>query len=91
MEKLYVVIYGDLNGDARINALDVSIASDENLKITSWSNPYSDEYNAARTKAIDFNGNKSFDLCDYQIAVNNINNISLGTTNINQITGTIEF
>ena len=37
LETYYVVIFGDLNGDSSINAVDYSIASDEALYVTDWS------------------------------------------------------
>ena len=37
LETYYVVIFGDLNGDSSVNAVDYSIASDEALYVTDWS------------------------------------------------------
>ena len=37
LETYYVVIFGDLNGDSRVNATDVSLANDEVLSVTGWS------------------------------------------------------
>ncbi len=37
LETYYAVIFGDLNGDSSVNAVDYSIASDEALYVTDWS------------------------------------------------------
>ena len=53
VESFYIVIYGDLNGDSYITAIDTSIALDETLYITSWSDENSDEYAPYMVKAAD--------------------------------------
>ncbi len=78
-----IVIFGDLNGDARINNTDIAIAQDEADRITSWSNEASSDYDFYKTMAADFNG-------DGRIASGeaaSIERATLGTVEIDQTTG----
>ncbi len=84
VETFHIVVFGDLDGDARINALDVSIASDEALKATSWS------YDAAmayRFKAANLKRDSKIN----QVDVNIIDSHALKAGVINQVSGTIEY
>lgn len=57
VESFTIIIYGDLNGDSFIQAIDASIAEDETLGITSWSLDYfPDEYVHYMLKAGDIGG-----------------------------------
>lgn len=51
VETFRVIIFGDLNGDARIDATDDSMISDEIMGVTSWSYQASPEYIDYRKKA----------------------------------------
>ncbi len=51
VETFRVIIFGDLNGDARIDATDDSMISDEIMGVTSWSYQTSPEYIDYRKKA----------------------------------------
>lgn len=84
VETFHIVIFGDLNGDARINALDVSIASDENLKINPWSY---DENMAYKFMAANLRRDIKINQLDLVI----IDAHALNAGTINQVTGLIEY
>ncbi|MBQ2848501.1 MAG: InlB B-repeat-containing protein [Clostridia bacterium] len=84
-ETYTIVIFGDLNGDARISNTDYSIAQAEVDWITTWSDPMSSDYNLYKTMAADFNG-------DSMISVGEASSIEravLGTVDFDQTTGTV--
>ena len=92
LETYYVVIFGDLNGDSRVNATDVSLANDEVLSVTGWSlkQVYSNgvlvdnpDYKVYMTMAADLNGDGRIDSIDTSI----ISNSALALTYIDQVTG----
>ena len=92
LETYYVVIFGDLNGDSRVNATDVSLANDEVLSVTGWSlkQVYSNgvlvdnpDYKVYMTMAADLNGDGRIDSIDTSI----ISNRALALTYIDQVTG----
>ena len=92
LETYYVVIFGDLNGDSRVNATDVSLANDEVLSVTGWSlkQVYSNgvlvdnpDYKVYMTMAADLNGDGRIDSIDTSI----ISNLALALTYIDQVTG----
>ena len=92
LETYHVVIFGDLNGDSRVNATDVSLATDEVLSVTNWSlkqtyvngalvdNP---DYKVYMTIAADLNGDGRIDSIDTSI----ISNRALALAAIDQVTG----
>ena len=92
LETYYVVIFGDLNGDSRVNATDVSLANDEVLSVTGWSlkQVYSNgvlvdnpDYKVYMTMAADLNGDGRIDSIDTSI----ISNRALALAYIDQVTG----
>ena len=92
LETYYVVIFGDLNGDSRVNATDVSLANDEVLSVTGWSlkQVYSNgvlvdnpDYKVYMTMAADLNGDGRIDSIDTSIICNR----ALALTYIDQVTG----
>ena len=92
LETYYVVIFGDLNGDSRVDATDVSLANDEVLSVTGWSlkQVYSNgvlvdnpDYKVYMTMAADLNGDGRIDSIDTSI----ISNRALALTYIDQVTG----
>lgn len=86
VETFYIIIYGDVNGDADVSAIDVSIVSDESLLFTSWS-VYGDEYKPYMLKAGDIKKDNYIDVLDESL----INAHALGRGVINQETGLIEY
>ncbi len=61
IEQLYVVIYGDLNGDGMISATDSTISTDEIADITNW-----------RKKEIGRNHTPNPNYCCYKIKAANV-------------------
>ncbi|MBR4857812.1 MAG: InlB B-repeat-containing protein [Clostridia bacterium] len=94
IETYVIVIYGDIDGDSLITAVDSTYADDEGLMTTNWSeekvydaeqgvvidNPNYDPY---KIKAADLNGDGIIDATDAQI----IGDVSIGMLRINQVTG----
>ena len=92
LETYYVVIFGDLNGDSSISAIDYAIARDETLYVTNWSRKqvYVDgvrtdnaDYRAYMAMAADLNGDGKINSSD----VSDINGRALLRHNIDQVTG----
>ena len=67
VESFRIIIFGDLNGDAYINAVDVAMATDESIYVTSWSYAGSDEYLEYRVLAADVNEDKQIRATDVAI------------------------
>ena len=68
VESFRIIIFGDLNGDAYINAVDTAIATDESLGATEWGNPdNADTYLEYRFLAADINMNGRVDGVDAAI------------------------
>ena len=96
LETFHIVVFGDLNGDARVNAVDSAIANDESLMLTTWSlkEVYENgalvenaDYKVYMAMAADVNGKDGrIDATD----VSDIRDTSLGTVVINQVTGIVE-
>lgn len=87
VESFRVIIFGDLNGDARVDSTDDSIASDEILGITSWQYASSPQYTHYIKKAADLN-------CDGRVNVtdgSSINAHVLGSARIVQIDGSMKY
>ena len=81
-EQFYIVIFGDLNGDTRINTIDTGLHSDEVISPT-WSNrrnpvPY-------MVKAADLNGDKRVNTIDTGLH----SDVCIGNGAIDQTTGEI--
>lgn len=92
LETYYVVIFGDLNGDAIIDSTDVSIATNEAASVTKWSQKqkYSggqlvdnDAYVAYMAKAADLNGDGIVSSNDVYL----IRDVSLSASTVDQVTG----
>lgn len=87
VESFRVIIFGDLNGDARIDATDDSMISDELMGVTSWSYETSEEYCDYRKKAANLTG---LTLGDNRVDVSDatgINSHVLGSAQIVQLDG----
>ena len=92
LETYYVVIFGDLNGDSSVNAVDYSIAIDEALYVTDWSckQIYVDgvrtdnaNYKVYMAMAADLNGDGKVNSSD----ASDINGRALLRNDIDQVTG----
>jgi len=92
VETFTIVVFGDINGDSFVQAIDCTYADEENLMITDWSqeqifdgsavvaNPNYDLY---KTMAADLNGDGIIDSTDATI----IGDASIGIIIIDQVTG----
>lgn len=89
VETYTIVVFGDINGDSFVQAIDCTYADEENLMITNWSmekgfdgldNPNYDPY---KTMAADLNGDGIIDSTDATI----IGDSSIGIIIIDQVTG----
>lgn len=85
LETYTIVIFGDLNGDSKINNNDYTIAKAEVDMFTFWSDPMDESYDVYKTMAADFDG-------DGMISVkesSSINRYVLGSVDIDQVTGDV--
>ena len=87
----YLVIYGDVNGDAEIDASDVSMIKSETLGVTSWSiNPDAladgnETYDYSKVLAADMNGDGKVKSLDASL----LTDVTLFLAEIDQQTGEI--
>ncbi|MBQ2842148.1 MAG: InlB B-repeat-containing protein [Clostridia bacterium] len=92
VETFTIVVFGDINGDSLVQAIDSTYADDENLMLTTWSqkqifdgsaivaNP---DYDPYKTMAADLNGDGIIDSTDATI----IGDATIGIEIIDQVTG----
>lgn len=84
-EKFVIIIFGDLNGDARTTSADIVIARDEALGKTSWSLPENASYNSERVKAADLIKDGVITSSDEA----ELRNVVLADYDIDQINGSV--
>ena len=84
VESFHIVIFGDLNGDARVDSTDDSIISDEIAGTTGWSRD--DNYHFFK-KAADLNNDSRVNVTDGS----RINSHVLGSARIIQIDGSMKY
>lgn len=85
IETYVIIVFGDLNGDARINASDDSIISSEISAANFdelWSYAALPGYNKYKVMAADINGDGLVNATDRST----ISNVTLGSERINQVT-----
>lgn len=87
VESFRIVIFGDVDGDSKANAVDLSIIADEVLGITGWSIDGFEEYESYKLKAADLYGDGIVDNQDKSIH----NKYDLGIGEIDQVRGVVEF
>ena len=94
VETFGIVVFGDVNGDSFVEALDKTYTDDENLFLTCWSQQYlfngiewiaNPDYNLYKTIAADLNEDGMIDSTD----ATNIGDVSIGIATIDQVTGKI--
>ena len=83
VESFYIVIFGDVNGDAAANSLDASIIEEEALGVTSWSSWMSDEYRSYKLMAADVNYDSKVKSLDSSL----VEHYALGVGEIDQVSG----
>lgn len=64
VESFRVIIFGDSNGDSRIDSADCSVINNEAAKVTNWSDKTSESYKPYITKAADIDGSGAVDYVD---------------------------
>ena len=93
IETYVIVVYGDINGDSAVQAVDSTYADDEGLMVTNWSEEFiydasgnqiaNPNYNPYKVMAADLNGDGIIDATDATI----IGNASIFMFKIDQVTG----
>ena len=87
VETYYLIIYGDVNGDAGIDATDASMVYTEAAGLTAWANKGRDEYDYCKVKAANVSGDSYVDATDATA----IDDVSMMIADIDQQTGNVEF
>ncbi len=85
VETFHIVIFGDLDGNARVTSLDYSIASDEAFWITDWSLEGSENYAPYKLIAADLDHSGHIDTGD----VTSIKNYVVSIVDIDQVEGKV--
>lgn len=83
VETFYIVIFGDINGDAASNSLDASLISEEALGVTSWSVRTSRQYVPCKLMAADVNYDSKVRSLDASL----VEHHALGVGKIDQVKG----
>ena len=81
----YLVIYGDVNGDADVDAADVAMIQEEAIGITLWSAESSDTYDRSKVLAADMNKDGRIKTVDAEC----LTEVTLFLAEIDQQTGDI--
>lgn len=85
VEQFYIIIYGDINGDADANAGDAAAIYDETVNVTSWSIKSSDQYRTYKVKAGNVIKDREINTMDGLI----VKDYAVGVCDIDQITCTV--
>lgn len=85
VEKFYIVIFGDVNGDAQVDAGDTSLINSEIQIGATWSNPNSADYHAYLYKAANVAAEDSFNALDNNLVTNHVT--GNGNFEIDQVYG----
>ncbi len=83
VEKFYIIIFGDVDGNGSITTNDVSICKDEQLGITRWSKSTSATYDPIVYKAANVDGSRLIGSTDIAIITDKV----LTVNDIDQVTG----
>ena len=85
VEKYYIVIYGDVNGDSGISATDVSALLREVNGLTGWSIADNEEYNYAKVLAANLKTDDGVNGIDASL----LRDVTLSVAYIDQTTGAV--
>ncbi len=83
VESFHIIIFGDINGDSCIEAIDATYVYDEAAGLTSWSIPDSKKYVHYYAKAADITGDTFVEAIDGTY----IGDHTIGIEKIDQVTG----
>ena len=83
VESFRIIIFGDVNGDSVAQAIDATYVFDEAAGLTTWSNPYADNYTHYLVKAADITGEGFIETIDGSY----ISDHTIGIVIIDQETG----
>lgn len=83
VEKFYIVIFGDVDGDAQIYSPDAAMLNAEVNGGATWSDPASEDYKSYQYKAAEIVVDGSVDVIDKNLVTNHV----AGVFEINQIYG----
>ncbi|MBQ2842149.1 MAG: InlB B-repeat-containing protein [Clostridia bacterium] len=83
VESFHIIIFGDVNGDSVAQAIDATYVFDEAAGLTTWSNPYADNYTHYLVKAADITGEGFIESIDGSY----ISDHTIGIVIIDQETG----
>ncbi len=84
VESFWIIIFGDLNGDAYIEAIDSTYVFDETIGLTHWSNEnIPNDYIHYMVMAADITGDGMIDATDGSIIADE----TIGILGIDQVTG----
>ena len=86
VEKFYVVISGDVDGNGRVNSSDTNAIKKELNNETYWSNEANDSYAPYKVRAANMDGNDRINSSDVQILKAVLNN----SKTLNQITNYVK-
>ena len=88
VEKYYVVIYGDVNGDSAVSATDIPVINKEVLGATCWSFEDLGEYNKAMVLAANLRDDGQFAIIN-TLDASIIRDVTLSVAYIDQTTGEV--
>ncbi len=86
VESFHIIIFGDINGDSVVQAIDATYVYDEAAGLTSWANPGSGKYVHYLAKAANVDNNTYVDAIDATY----IGDHSIGIVRIDQVTGKLK-
>ena len=86
VESFHIIIFGDINGDSVVQAVDATFVYDEAAGITSWSIPRSQKYVHYLAKAADITADGLVSAVDGT----HIGDHTIGIVRIDQVTGQLK-
>ena len=94
IETYYIVIFGDINGDSKVDSVDLGMVEDEALGLTYWSAEDDPDFEPWKVKAADISGSiaGSDKVGDGLVSagdISEIRNIVLKISEVDQTTGIV--
>lgn len=85
VEKLYIVIFGDIDGDAQVEAGDTRLLNSEAIFGATWSKPHGDEYCSYKYKAANIVSYDEYNYMDSNLITDHVT--ANGDFEIDQVYG----